>query len=49
MQAKLEVRIAATIEVIEERQSYLEDNVSLLERGSICEFYTPPSSPELRR
>ncbi|GAV04372.1 hypothetical protein RvY_14660 [Ramazzottius varieornatus] len=49
MQAKLEVRIAATIEVIEERQSYLEDNVSLLERGSICEFYTPPSSPELPR
>ena len=47
MQAKLEVRIAATIELIEERQSYLDDNVNLLEKGSSCEFYTPPSSPKL--
>ncbi|XP_055339728.1 tetratricopeptide repeat protein 39B-like [Paramacrobiotus metropolitanus] len=45
LQAKVELRIGATIEMIEEREESLLKS-PLEEKSSSNEFYTPPSSPE---
>ncbi|OQV21081.1 Tetratricopeptide repeat protein 39B [Hypsibius exemplaris] len=48
MQAKLELRIAATMELIEEREEALSGRPPLEKTSSndAGDFYTPPSSPE---